>query len=572
MAIRGAFSAGLVKGFAESMEKSIDERKARMNQLIDNQMDTVRRTAPKIAKSMAEAKNAQMIMGEMKAQFGVTDEEFIALAQSYDINQVYGAIQKAQANLPEGAKIDKSQFLGSLNIPKGTSLPEGMTAEQALESIYLGYARNISEKPDDKSEVHRAKSWGKALKDTLMLDPRASAEEQLEAMSYMGIPVQEVLQYEASQGVGYQPLPGAQRVQGFDIDVTDYKERDYMSTANTYERTFTRTFAGTDDLANVTDMAGALKAIGAEDEAELGNRLRKGGTAIADLELGLSQAGVQSKLERDRTLLRLSNEVNTSAEMDNLISAVENGTAEELILESMQKNGRLTNDYIEYILTGTMPTEEDQIVEDPTITPEPDDLEQAVVAQEGDAEPAEVSTGDATVDAILNNAPAEDDEGETEETGNKSVQQRLDENQDNLRAAMASVTKEEWQNMSRSEREEAGLPVRPLDMRFAGADAFKGNELPSTTEAPEGSIAAKEYESAAEFIQDNDQRILDELESKGLTGESSKDEIKRALTDFYRANQDDPTIGNYIANAPMQDIDRIADVFMLTLKQLEEQE
>ena len=135
MAIRGAFQAGLVKGFATSLQESVKERQERFNELIDNQMDTVRRAAPKMAQSMAEAKNADIIRQEMKAQFGVSDEEFLAIAQNYDVTQVYGAIQKAQANLPEGSKIDKSQFLGSLDIPNGVTLPEGMTAEQALENI-----------------------------------------------------------------------------------------------------------------------------------------------------------------------------------------------------------------------------------------------------------------------------------------------------------------------------------------------------------------------------------------------------------------------------------------------------
>jgi hypothetical protein len=402
MAIKGAFSAGLVKGFATSMEQGIKDRQKRMDELINNQMDTVKRSAPKLAQSMAEAKNAQMIMGEMKAQFGVTDEEFIALAQNYDINAVYGAVQKAQAALPEGSKLDKSQFLGSLNIPKGTSLPDGMTAEQAIESIYLGYARNVNEKPNDKSETHKNRSWGKALKDTLMLDPRASAEEQMQAMSYMGMPVNEIIQYEASAGSGYKPMQGVQRVQGFNIDATDYKENDYMSTASTYERMFTRTFGGADDLANVTNMQGALDALGAKDASELGNTLRKGGTAIANLELGLSQSGMNSKLKRDQVLLQLSNEVNTASEMSELIKAVENGVASELILESMQKHGKLTNDYIDYILTGVKPEEgTGNATEDTVVTPPTDDLE---------ATQELTGTGDETVDAILGNAAAEPEE------------------------------------------------------------------------------------------------------------------------------------------------------------------
>lgn len=54
------------------------------------------------------------------------------------------------------------------------------------------------------------------------------------------------------------------------------------------------------------------------------------------------------------------------------------------------------------------------------------------------------------------------------------------ENQQALRSAMADYTFEEWEAMSRKEREEKGLPVRNLDLAFAGKDAFK--EFPDPTE------------------------------------------------------------------------------------------
>ena len=39
--------------------------------------------------------------------------------------------------------------------------------------------------------------------------------------------------------------------------------------------------------------------------------------------------------------------------------------------------------------------------------------------------------------------------------------------------AMATVTREEWDEMSRAERKEKGLPVRRLDIAYAGKDNFK---------------------------------------------------------------------------------------------------
>jgi hypothetical protein len=479
MAIRGAFGAGLVKGFATSLQDRIKENQERFDELVDSQMDTVRRAAPKMAQSMAEAKNADIIRQEMKAEFGVSDEEFLAIAQNYDVTQVYGAIQKAQDNLPEGSKIDKSQFLGSLNIPKGVTLPEGMTAEQALENIYLGYARNIAGKPDDKSEVHKTKSWGQALKQTLMLDPASSAEDHLSAMQYMGIPVQDVLTYQAATGGRYEPLPGVKRVKGFDIEVTDYKDTDYSSTANTYERTFTRTFAGADDLADVTDPAAALERLQAKDETELGSKLRKGGLAIAELELALSQSGVDSQLTRDRALLRLSKEVNTSAEMDNLLAGVENGLASELILESMEKHGRLTDDYIEYILTGTKPDIKETPkggTDDRTSGPRDIMADMAVPRGLGGAddddekETSVVVDQEAVVSSILDNTPDVDEEDESGinfASGNaRAVAQQQEDYKERAMEAASKITYEEYEAMDDDAKREAGLPVRDTDFRL----------------------------------------------------------------------------------------------------------
>ena len=523
MAIRGAFQAGLVKGFATSLQESVKERQERFNDLIDSQMDTVRRAAPKMAQSMAEAKNADLIRQEMKAEFGVTDEEFLAIAQNYDVTQVYGAIQKAQDNLPEGSRIDKSQFLGSLDIPKGVTLPEGMTAEQALENIYLGYARNIAGKPDDKSEVHKATSWGKALKDTLMLDPAASAEDHLSAMQYMGIPVQDVLTYQASIGGRYEPLPGVKRVKGFEIDVTDYKETDYMSTATTYERTFTRTFAGADDLANATNMPGALEAMGAKDEAALGSKLRKGGVAIADLELALSQSGVDSQLTRDRALLRLSKEVNTSAEMDNLLAGVENGLASELILESLEKHGRLTDEYIEYILTGTKPEDKPEEVITPTTPTTPTTTEEQTeeILTEPEEEASVVVDEEEVVSTILGNTPDEDEEEEgfNLEVGNaRAVAQQQEDYVEAARDAASKITYVEYEAMDDDAKREAGLPVRPIDFRLAF-----------------GYLSPKQYfKGAATQIDVGD--ITEDMTSDSTAGDTR---LASAAINIYKAMEDE---------------------------------
>ena len=56
--------------------------------------------------------------------------------------------------------------------------------------------------------------------------------------------------------------------------------------------------------------------------------------------------------------------------------------------------------------------------------------------------------------------------------GRIQAQQNID-NRERMRRAMSQVTQAEYDAMSRGERANMGLPVRGIDLMFAGADAFK---------------------------------------------------------------------------------------------------
>jgi len=538
--------AGFWAGFGEQFSTDFAKRQDKLDTLIKENLANARRTAPKYAEVKAKASNSAAIMREMQSEFDVTPEEFIALAQNYDINAVYNTIQKTKAQLPEGETLSKSEFLGSLKIPEGATLPEGMTPEQALESIYFGYARNLNKQPGNKSESHRTGSWSKAIKDTLMLNPNASAEEQIETMKVMGVPVQELLRLEAYMGSDYDPLQGVERVGGFDIATTDYKENDYRSTASTYERAFTRTFAGTDDLANVTNMEEALNAIGAKDKSDLGNRLRKGGTAIADLELGLSQSGMQSKLARDQVLLKLSNEVNTAAEMDNLLSAVDDGKAQELIMESIKKNGRLTNEYIEYILTGTMPQKEETasaIAPKESIRPmmRPDNLGGTGTVTNTDPVTntgTVTGTGNTTVDAILNNASDEEGEEDSLNIGKaeRETAQLNIENAEKRASSVSDITYSDWKKLSRQERKDKGYPVRNIDGVYTDPDAWK-------PEPEDTSGESKPVLNTLEFIDKYKKELIDFI-NENETDTTDKEDIKSTLAAWFSDNAENLEISS----------------------------
>ena len=56
--------------------------------------------------------------------------------------------------------------------------------------------------------------------------------------------------------------------------------------------------------------------------------------------------------------------------------------------------------------------------------------------------------------------------------GRIQAQQNID-NRERMRRAMSQVTQTEYDAMSRNERADMGLPVRGIDLMFAGSDAFK---------------------------------------------------------------------------------------------------
>jgi hypothetical protein len=165
-------------------------------------------------------------------------------------------------------------------------------------------------------------------------------------------------------------------------------------------------------------------------------------------------------------------------------------------------------------------------------------------------------------------------DGSVRETGAAATAQLNIDNAEKRAVAVSNITYSDWEKLTRQERKDRGLPIRKIDAAYTDPDAWLP-EVEKTTdilaEGPEPSMAEKEYTSAAQFIADNQSSILEHLENDGITEESSKEDIKKSLNAFYRANQDDPSIGNYIANAPILDIDRMADVFKLTLKNLEEE-
>jgi hypothetical protein len=140
----------------------------------------------------------------------------------------------------------------------------------------------------------------------------------------------------------------------------------------------------------------------------------------------------------------------------------------------------------------------------------------------------------------------------------REVAKRNLENKDRMREAMASVTKEQWNEMSRDERRDAGLPVRPLDMWFAGSDAFKGaggfeEETPT------------ELKNTTDFLTEYNSDIISFLREDGMTGEEDEEEFKYALAAWFDENSNRLDIPAMTSDA---NLDTIAQVYKTVLTNL----
>jgi len=493
MAIRGAFAAGLLDGFATGLTEGVEKRQDRFDVLFDESLDSAKKLAPKYAKSKAEADAAVEMMNAFGKEYNITPEEFISMAQTYDVTQIYAAVAEAEAKMPEGATLDKAKILGPLNIPSNIELPEGMSKEQAVRSIFMGYANNLAEDPTDKSEGKASSSWGKALANTLMINPRNQADDMLNAMSVMGVPYKDLMLYQASAGERYKPLAGVSGKPIYNIEITDYNDADYDRTANSFRQTFSRTFAGTEDLSLVdaTTMESALASLGLENESELNPSLLAGGNTMANIELRLATTyGHESSRVRNAALYKLASYIETASDFKAFKEAEKDGNASRLISESINKHGVLTTEYINMILgndaelpegkkneggssvsneslniSGEMGGQADPFEQISGTIPSTSEANDDLLNTGGDSQVSEV---DEMIDAVIANETGEDNSINLGTPNVSEVTERRIDKVDAYREAASKITYEEYQQMSRSEAKEAGLPATG----FESSEAF----------------------------------------------------------------------------------------------------
>ena len=595
MAITGAFQAGLIEGFGEAFEESTEQRRETYEKHLDNQLTRARSVAPAFSKSTAQLQQQMELMNTFNTEFGINDAEYVALAEKYDINDLYSTFAAHKASLPENVQLRKEDLLSVLNIKKGDvlELPEGVTAEMALRRAVLGYANNMAQNPEDKSEGKKMKSWAQAIGETLMTNPRARAEDAIKQMQVMGIPVEDLLLYQAAQmdGTPYQTFPGVSRATGTLGELKhDYKvATDYEAAQSKYRAELTRNFSNGqfDDITDVPDsalgtMASLLKVEDATDDkakqrAALGQTMAKGGKQFAELELQLLKKGYYNGFNtndnRASALLAISSEINTPEELRKFSEAVKSGALADMII----KEGAVTEELLDTLfgdgqeevgltmpeakvdtssLDGVMDASGMEMNEQMELILEPP------AAQEGATQEPAAEEPTLQNEALVNNIVETEPEAKPEDT-TKSVQERNEETKQSFIEAAKNYTFEEYQDMSRQEKRDAGLPSRPIDYRFAYGymnpqQYFKGYVEPKS----EKPMSSTEF-----IISKSGQDLLTYLrEEEELTGADSMDDVLGAVAAWFGDQGANLNLGSDI------DARNVARIMYLTLKRLDEQQ
>ena len=361
-----AFAAGFSKGFGTELSEGIKERRQEQNKYVDNMMDTAKAWQPKFLKANADVDADLELMKVMNTEFNISEAEFVALAQNYDMKDIYSkSVEAREAFKKVGLDpnaVNRDTLLTGLSLPKDFSLPEGMTATDAMRQIHMGYAKNLAADPSNKSDAHQQNSFAKAVAGVLMLDPRSSAEKIANQMQVMGTSVEDLTMFAAQGGVKGKPLDNVTRTGAFVLPNTDYTSSSFNTTLNSSRASLYRTMLDlTDPDATVTDANSAAirLALGESNnkninETNLATFIESGAGKFGQLEKQLINKGMSigfnTRGMRDMALSAVRAEINTVDQLYNFSEAVKSGKAVELILESVRETGEVTKETIEAIL------------------------------------------------------------------------------------------------------------------------------------------------------------------------------------------------------------------------------
>jgi hypothetical protein len=548
--------AGFWAGFGEQMSEQIEQRKKTLDRLVEENLDNARRAK----RNYSERKNiADVVLKSaeaIRAKFGLDEAQSLALVEAYgaDLPKLQATLDVKNDELKSslGVGYDAQDVMSFTNTAEQLNLPEGMTLADGVNRLMGINVAELSKEKDPKSEGAKTRSF---IRSALAYDPQLQAAEKMQELKGPGgFSYAELLEMEQAGFAPEDVYGDVTRAGGVTYDYTTSTAK---TTRNDYSRRLsTKIFDA--DLTNDLSFTSYAAAEG-QDKNALKASVTDTGDAMSRLEreIVLAFRGTDMAMNafRKSVLDDIYDRVDNEAELGTLANSIKNGNAIAII---EAKGGRLTTEDIDAIIAGETTEEETPVVtedlekatpesvvtEEETTTDTTPELPQPEVPTEeltpptpsnSDTAPTTETSVDPEVDRMVSEAmesPQPEAAGWFPKgivAGNAAnVAARLEQNKNDLRSNMADVTREEWNDMPSSERKDKGLPVRPIDMWFAGGDAFKGAQEPAEQKS-------KPIPNTSEFVEVYFNDILDFFD-ENETDTTDKEDIKSTLAAWFSDN------------------------------------
>lgn len=557
--------AGFWAGFGEQMSDIIEQRKKTLDRLVEENLDNARRAKREFGERSNIADIVLKSAEAIRSKFGLDDAQSLALVEAYgvDLPKLQGTLDARDAELKSNLGVgytaqDVMSFTNTtekLNLPKGMSLADGVNRLMGLN------ATELAKEKDPKSEGAKTRSF---IRSALAYDPQLQAAEKMEELKGPnGYSYAQLLEMEEA---GFAPEDIYGDVTRAGGVMYDYTASTAKTTRNDYSRRFSNKIFDA-DLTNDISFSNYTAAQG-QDKAKLKASVTDTGDAMSRLEreIVLSFRGTDMAMNafRKSVLDDIYDRVDNEAELGTLAKSIKEGNAIEII---QSKNGILTTEDIDAIIAGEAVKKDDDVADMPKgmrgseasalNLQQPSVSADAPKAPSGAGSDTQPSAAETSVDPEVERMVSEAMEApEAEESGwfpkglvagnAANVAARLEQNKNDLRSNMADVTREQWDDMPRSERKDKGLPVRPIDMWFAGSDAFKEAQEPAEQKS-------KPILNTSEFVEVYFNDMLDYFE-EGEVDTTDKEDIKGAVASWFSDNAANLEVSGTIGTEELTEI------------------
>ena len=382
------FWSHALKGFTDTFTAGIKQRQDRMEDLLDNGFDAAKRIAPSYMKTQGQFKQIKEIQTAMQRDFGLTDDEFVALVDATDVTSLYKDVYdtKQYRDANQLGSLDKSEILSLVDMPDDFKLPEGMTADAAIKQVLGLQTASLQNEANPKSEGAKQRSFAQAAKDLFMLDPRMSAEQQLKNMKYMGVNVNDLIAYQSLGGGRQDIFSDVSRTSEYSVTKDDYTAADITRTQNYAAKLMSLGITNFDlnDSVQFADYT-------ADNKGEIKKAVNDTASSMSSLERQIIMAGRGNELFAGRVgrfqiIDQLSRSVNSQEEATSLNSSIKSNFAIDVIKGAIAESRELTDAEIDIIIAGEKP--EEKLVVEEVVSK--DDLQSTVVPKVETSVEAEV--------------------------------------------------------------------------------------------------------------------------------------------------------------------------------------